>query len=58
MPVRLIAAILSMHSLGALAAQGPPPPSEPWGVIIFVSAVVLFIAWFVWQIMRENRKKP
>jgi hypothetical protein len=57
MPVRLIAAILSMYSAGALAAKGTAPTPDPWGAVIFVSAVGLFIAWFIWQVIRENRKK-
>lgn len=60
MLVRLITAILSMHALGALAAEGAAPRSDPWGAVIFLGAVGLFIAWFIWRIMRDskNRKNP
>lgn len=58
MLVRLTTAILlSMHALGALASKGPAPTPDPWGAVIFLSAVGLFIAWFIWQVVRENRKK-
>lgn len=60
MTVRLITAILLMHALGALAAdgaKGTAPNPDPWGVIIFLGAVCLFLVWFAWHIIRDSKNR-